>query len=704
MQVNQDAFRTTRIVLIFLLTILLSGSLQAVSEISLIKPATIKRIDHPGTILIPKAKSWLVPLLLPYLQRDTRDNKLPAMLVLPDTFAANFQRYLSDHEELPFLSLIDPETLERTYRVEFSKLVFFKPADQPFEVALDLLRAHAGESPPIVLTSMSDPADFIRAALFSAHFSIPLVPVRNTINTAQVKSLGREIRPEKLYLIGSPGSEKKLRMLNVPLVPLTADLVDRYLVTKIGPDVIGNLIVANPDPGDQSGQHLDANPVFYASYISLLRNAPLVLLNSNSGRVAEKTTRMFISEHGIQPNTITLLGDYDMIRTITADQKLQEQIYKKEMELEPFSNPDEGEAIPFGVGRLPFHKIDCLSLYYTRLAILNKKLSLQSPRFTMIANLASERRKKLMLAESISRATVKELRNFRLNGHEFYGISPQNRSIWETALRSDLIIYEGHIEEFTMISKGDAPDTDQDHYTVPYFEHFPFLVLQSCESLKSHEILLDSGVSGMIGSCSKLHSASGSAFIKAFLDTLLYDRTNNGEALRDAKNYSLGIVKLKEARGHKEQDKTLRSALTFRLMGDPESRLFGSKLPGPAKKPVTAKIVSGNRVEISTPYCTYPKISNQDFTIRHFPRSETAGIVTRVSNKPDSVRRINTFYFFRLPFPDIGADQTGKRYTVLDSSLRTVSLKDPFGRWLYLLHYPQKELRNRKIKISLQRP
>jgi hypothetical protein len=690
------------------LFLVLSGNLPtaakekiSIKNLNLGHQEWIKPFASPDVILIPKKKSWLVPLILPYFQKTGGNKSLPVILVLPDNHGPNFERYLAKIKGQSILSFINPEVLENDYSIKLARLESISLSDSSSLAARQLSEIYSQPNSPVVLVHMNQPGPLIQASLFAATFSIPVIPFQSQAEAEALMDYVRHRNFKHVFLVTEAEPPKSSILAGPPVTRLSPNQVDQLIIEKLGAQNVRNLIISNPLPEHQKGQYPDANLAYYAPYISLLRKAPLVLSTSNSGLAAAGTTRAFIKTHGLVPKTITLLGDYDMISTVKVDESLRDQIYDSDMMLEPLSNPLGKVTIPFGIGRLPFSKIDCLSMYYARLAELEKKLTVTPPRFTMIANLASDKRSKLMLAEAISRATVKELRNFKLKGTEFYGESPHNPLIWNTALKSDLIIYEGHIEEFTIIKKGESPDKDTDHYEIPYFDQFPFLILQSCESLKSHEILLDNGISGIIGSCSKLHSASGSAFIKTFLDAMLYDGLNNGEALRDAKNYSLGIVKLKKMRGHKEQDKTLRSALTFRLMGDPESALFAGKLPDPARLPVKAEFVGEETIEIKTPHSTFPEVKNEEYSIKHFPKSEAAGIVTRIPNEPTGLRRINAFYFFRLPLLSTDGKNKSPLTLVKDESLRTITLADPFNRWIYLLHFPKQEIRNQKLRFQL---
>lgn len=328
-------------------------------------------------------------------------------------------------------------------------------------------------------------------------------------------------------------------------------------------------------------------------------------------------------------------------------------------------------------------------MYYARLAELERIRSKKLPDFTMIANLDSENRARLMLAESIGRTTALELQNFHLKGREHYGEPPDDPQVWKDALNTDLLIYEGHIEEFALVKKSGNDSDEFGGFDAPLFNRFPFLALLACHSLDNSELLLNRGVSGIIGTCSKIHSASGSAFIKSFFDAMLYEKRSTGEAVRDAKNYALSLVKLKCARGHVEQNKIMRVAFSFRLIGDPEVNLFGGRLQPPIRQRITAAFVDQKTIEINTPLDYLPLVETEGYRLKLFPGAEAAGIFSRISVGETEVKEIHPFYFFRLEPPP---NRSGRQYRFEDctrNATRNISLNDPFGRWIYVLHYPR---------------
>ena len=221
----------------------------------------------------------------------------------------------------------------------------------------------------------------------------------------------------------------------------------------------------------------------------------------------------------------------------------------------------------------------------------------------------------LPMAETISRASSSEFKNFKIHIDEYYQEKPELPKIRESARKANLIIFQGHssdqrlFEQFPSIfDENDLenpdetcplvndldmddtsldvvnPDVDssdkpividtasQDENPRLLLEGNPLIVLQSCtsldESILSH--IVEVGGVGIVGTSSRVHSASGSSFAKCFCDRMLYFDTTVGEAVRDAKNFLLCVERMKTSRGHLQHAKTNRVAVSFRLWGDPE--------------------------------------------------------------------------------------------------------------------------------------
>ena len=178
----------------------------------------------------------------------------------------------------------------------------------------------------------------------------------------------------------------------------------------------------------------------------------------------------------------------------------------------------------------------------------------------------------------------------------------------------------------------------------------PIVFLQSCESLDDAILwrLDELGGVAIIGSMTSIHSGTGSAMLNAAMNSMLYQGGTLGEALRDAQNYMLCVEELKGRRGHKEQAKGIRVALSFRVWGDPELRVWPMPLSQPRQEPVRAEWLGWNAVRIDVPQTRLPEARYDKYTASIFPNSQFAGLL---HTEPDMTKRLTPIYFFCLPLP-----------------------------------------------------
>jgi hypothetical protein len=231
-------------------------------------------------------------------------------------------------------------------------------------------------------------------------------------------------------------------------------------------------------------------------------------------------------------------------------------------------------------------------------------------------------------------------------------------------------------------------------------EGCPLVILQSCSSLRGEaaSAAMRAGACGVIGSVTGIHSASGSSFVKAWSDAVLYHGTTAGEAMRDARNYFLLLARLKEARGHREQAKVLRVGLSFRLWGDPETVVLPEIKGQPTRRPITG-MLQGRQVTLRLPRRKLPEARTSRYVVRAFPGSQTAGIVKRLKDK--DYRRLMPVYFLRLDRPaGLSMDNRQALARQGDTDRRAVFSTDPLGRYVYVLYLPDEERGREKVTLE----
>jgi hypothetical protein len=245
------------------------------------------------------------------------------------------------------------------------------------------------------------------------------------------------------------------------------------------------------------------------------------------------------------------------------------------------------------------------------------------------------------------------------------------------------------------------PDSSSNN---PILKQHALVFLQSCSSLhdEATQVALANDACGVIGSVTSIHSASGSSFVKAWSDAVLYRDATAGEAMRDARNYFLLLVELKKARGHTQQAKTMRVGLSFRLLGDPEMQVLPGNRALPRYAPVTG-VIKEHTINFQTPDRSLKQVETDRYVIRAFPGCQTAGIVKRIKDK--EYRRLMPLYFLRLPIP---ADNLIGKGLVLqrqnDTGTRAVYTIDSLGRYLYVVYFPESLEKNETIQLEFSVP
>lgn len=311
-----------------------------------------------------------------------------------------------------------------------------------------------------------------------------------------------------------------------------------------------------------------------------------------------------------------------------------------------------------------------------------------APRSWMMANVGD---KNLPLLECLARSAERNCLSHGWQMAAYYG-SRNGPIKAEPFVAADLIMYQGHTADF-----GKFTVIHQQMATIP-----PSLfLLQGCFTLRQPETmsLLQRGAGGAVGATSNMYSASGGAFAKVFLDTLL-NHNDAGTSLMVARNYLLALSLLKERRGHFQAGKPLRAAMTFSLWGDPTWEPHAA-VPSPTVVEGVHSELRGSSVDMHIP-ASWLEESRAGPYFADIPvDGQLAGIYTDKSALGDR-RQLVPLYFAVLPIENWRGDRSPQ----LSSELATtewVSLWDNRSRWLYLLvHGKTSEGRDRRRVISFK--
>jgi hypothetical protein len=403
---------------------------------------------------------------------------------------------------------------------------------------------------------------------------------------------------------------------------------------------------------------------------------------------------------------------------------------------EPFIPTQPDQLSEFGVGRLPLESVADTSVLFARGLLRERLLANRSPQMLMVANSGILR--SLLLCETISRATASEFKNVGIHVDEFYGRWSDSPDILSAARTANLIVYEGHLSVQQLIDSPSLDRTPLPEYpndpddeleageppagreqpsaaaprvvlAEPIARHLqgpltglPIVFLQSCESLDDGMLwrLDELGGVALIGSMTSIHSGAGSAMLKAAMNSMLYHGGTLGEALRDAQNYMLCVEELKGRRGHKEQAKGIRVALSFRLWGDPELKPWPMRLAEPRQAPVRAEWLGWNALRVHVPEARFPEIRCDKYAASIFPNSQFAGLI---HTEPDSTKRLSPIYFFCLPLPATLSANEALTLEPARVDARRVAVRIDRGRGVvYLVYVPDQEYPGESIVLRLK--
>src|SRR5208283_3364400 len=292
----------------------------------------------------------------------------------------------------------------------------------------------------------------------------------------------------------------------------------------------------------------------------LQHRAALLLTNDKGDNTAALVREAIQYPHLERADNLILVAD---LQAIPMEQRLN-PVAGKDMfiEMEPLT-PVGDEPFTFATGRL-FHDspaVVLLQLARSHLLSGDHPNAKRAPRKALVASNAGGG---LQFLEMFSRTTARELHNRGYQTTTLFGDDVSAEELRRQLPLHDIFLWEGHHN--TLI---------KDYGFAEWTEPLPpsFVFLQSCLALtdvKTHH-LLERGSIGVVGSSTRIFSATGGAFSLAYFDALIYDRQSLGGSLRQAKNFLLTYALLKGKRLGKEAQLTganWRAAWAFTLWGD----------------------------------------------------------------------------------------------------------------------------------------
>lgn len=729
-------------------------------------PAIEKQNKPIALIVLQEDDEWLVAAAAPAAAKIRQVNKTPILLKWASKENPRQQKLLEQLEPVTsFCTILSSNPTFTLDQINDNPTICNIPTkSEPVETSLFLAGHFWQKADSVVIASRYDPVAIIMGSALASHSCVPLIVStgKEQLNTLSQKLDSLKVR--RITYVTSKNSPTDSENLFPRHKTEIIDIKEtqKRLIQKLRAPSIQNIILFRvPDNSTDEG-----SISWLAPYLSLIHGSALVPCYSSEPSSAQSKIESLIRKYSLRPRTITILGDYEAVDIVTNEEEGEEgeEEYSNTYEISAELSPPlpQGQAARMGIGRIPFHQLWAASTLIAYGVARDHILAQQQPNVVMIANPSTDY-STLPLCETISRATAGEFKNLGIKINEFYGISCNNELLRSSVEKSQFIIYEGHITDFSLFdntsyfedeeeiypyeyeqsryeyyndttdftendtdvyddSSGDDDNshdaeinmqeqnerTDSDYHmfdedvdsqvyevsqtTEPCkLEAIPLVVIQSCHSLDDTVLdILTSGAIGIIGSKTNIHSASGSAFIKAFCDGLLYRSDTIGEAMRDAKNYLLCVSALKKARGHTQYAKVERAAYSFHFWGDPELRMFSGLQNRQKIKPVSGTFSRPDKITVTIPNKRSPTSRTEKYFLRMFPGSEAAGILKRIKDK--EIRRVAPIYFFRIPMAkSFEPSQYAGLKKSEDTTVRAVFFADTFKRFLYIAYFPEKE-------------
>jgi len=441
-------------------------------------------------------------------------------------------------------------------------------------------------------------------------------------------------KPRCIFAVGEAADVCR-QVSKVPVVSLPDEkaVADRHVQELARAGSVQTLVVANPaDTADGLGSMSTLAP-----WVALQHHAALLLTNA-TGDNAEAVIRAALEQPELRcADALILVAGLKAIPMLQRPNPIPGD-KDPFIEMEPMT-PSAGEPFTLATGRL-FHEDPAVVL-----AVLARQRLLATAQGPRRAFVASDPGNSLPLLEAFSRNTARELHNAGYETASLFGKDVNKYELRRALIDSDLFLWEGHHN--TLIKDYGLPQWDD---SLP-----PSLVfLQSCLVLtesKTHP-LLQHGAVAVVGSTSRVYSASGGACSLAFFNALLYDDQSIGGSLRQAKNFLLAYTQLKEKRlgdQAKRGGASLRSAWSFTLWGDPTLHLPKPEAPADALAPVRHR-VQGDEIKVNLPDTSHDSVYTQKYQARMPPNGRLAGLVH--GDKDDDCRPLVPFVFAEVRLPN----------------------------------------------------
>lgn len=710
----------------------------------------------PDMIIVADKPAWLATVVTPAVAR--LHAKKPPLLVSAAPGLLESRQLIRQLEPQHVLFIATDAKTAKGLRsgiehIKGRELVL--PAE-PTGAGLSLATTLWKNPPSVVMAAADDHVGLILGAALAAHQGVPVIPVEHAAALAKRRQAMEALKPASVIIATDTGKQPRwAKTVRSAHRVYDRAALERAIVAAIKRRThdIHNAVVARvPDRDGTVGR-----TAWLAPYVSYMRRSLVLLQHLSDPTSVQTEVDVALTRLHLSPRTITLLADYDSIEMhrVSITHKVTNETGQvmdevENVEVEPFTRPQDDKAARFGVGRIPLGEVDAVSTLLLRGFLRDELLTRAKvdERVLIMSNIKERASSHgLPLGETLSRVTAAELHNARYQMTALYRRKPRDHEALIASTRATLVLFEGHINHQALFAagrlgtgivdasegdelvNGDQPGadagvpggptdiiTERGSTTSPKWRGasrrpsvradaplrgMPLVVLQSCHSLEA-EVTADiyrRGGLGVIGSVTRIHSASGGSFINQLVHSLISDGATVGEALRDARNYFYLLQDLKKARNHKSLSQSQRVSWSFRLWGDPEVRVLNRQRARFRRRPVRARFIDSTTLQFKLPRRRLPKVTTEKYIAYVFPGSSVAGMVRKLKNKPQ--RKIAPLLFARVAVPQ-GFEAKSveiKRGDGTSAADRAVFRLDPAGNFAYVLAFPKNLKRRQKITL-----
>ena len=479
---------------------------------------------------------------------------------------------------------------------------------------------------------------FLQAAVLAGALRMPLYVLHG--GDREAADLQKHLDDWKTTAIIAVGKAANLfpALSSIPVVALADEAAVSAACVKqlLKGGTIQNLVVANPSDAASA----------LAPWIAVQKRAALLLTNDKGDDASDLLRTAVRAQCLAEADCVLLVGG---LKAIPMEKRINPAPGKDmEIEMEP-GTPKGEDPFPFATGRLFHDDPAVVALMLARRRLLAAQVD--RPRMALVVGNPGGG---LPLLETFSRNTANELRNNGYQTTALFGDEAEKDKLRKLLPEQDIFLWEGHYR--TLID---------DYEFLKWTEPLPpaLYFMQSCLALKEDEadLLWKRGAVAVVGSSTRIYSATGGSFTLAYFNAMLYDDQTLGGSLRQAKNFLLAYSRLKDKRlgaNAKLSGANLRSAWAFSLWGDPTLKLPHPKQP---MKQLTAvhHTVRDNTLLVSLPETSYDKVTVGKYEARMLPNARLAGLLTASPTEED-MRVLVPFVFVEVSLPQAPPGQKPK--------------------------------------------